>query len=112
MPDQSRTRTSKARVVDGNTGEPLSGIKFRVQSLVTGEEKPVSFEVTSDAQGIVSIDVTDGAHASVQVISIEWWQVGKTQLVNSQPSEPKQPIDIKLNRGQPIDIFPERQVIR
>jgi beta-lactamase regulating signal transducer with metallopeptidase domain len=120
----------RLRLVDSGTGNPLSGIKLRVQSVVDDQHRTQSGEVTSDVQGLVQLDIADEETAEVEVISTEWWQAGRLRFVRggmvgipksettktenspAVDTEVHPTIDIKLNRGQPIDEPSLQRVIR
>ncbi|MDX1926086.1 MAG: M56 family metallopeptidase [Pirellulaceae bacterium] len=119
----------RLRLVDSGTGNPLSGIKLRIQSVLDDQRTRAS-EVTSDAQGLVQLDIADKETAEVEVISRGWWQASRLRFASSDmvgipksettktenspavDMEVQPTIDIKLNRGQPIDDPSEQRVIR
>ena len=129
-----RRKPWRVRLVASDTGNPIPGIKLRIQSISeTDHKKKQSYEVTSDAQGLVQVDIAEGESAEVEVISTDWWQASGIRFVDglnvgsldvgNLKSEPRrivesawsvelQPLEIKLNRGQPIDIPKERTIIR
>ncbi len=114
-----RLRNWKVRLVEASTGNPVPGIKIRVQSLAEGHKKAQPIKATSDAEGIAHVEVVAGAPARVEVVSTNWWQVAQTLLdedliskTADSEGEKSQIIDINLNRGQPIELPPQRAMFR
>ncbi len=116
---QPRLRNWKVRLVEASTGNPVPGIKIRVQSLADGQHNVQPVKATSDADGLANVQVIEGAPARVEVVSTNWWQVAQTLLdeklfdkTAENAGEKSQIIDVKLNRGQPIELPTQRTMFR